>query len=473
MLRILSGKWIQIMPKFFFVVAVLIIVMPENSSFVVAAEPTKNFFIPDELQTELNVKVSYNDTHVFFLFEWPAEVGSFYHDYIHFEGGKWVKTKGSVPGIHPQRLYEDRVSFLLDDGSVKHFDTAGGFVTVHEEMRFLSNQASKQEVQEHSYLGKKRKKTDVRKYIPETRVSGDWREMIQERELAALRQNGIFLDLWMWRAHRSNPVGYVDDMWVGDYRYGDQGKSSYGDNWDAKNQRPKLMYDPVKVGFYSLRWNDVSNHKLKQKDLYYLSKEFAAAFDPNREWKEGDTIPRRLLRMPEGSRGDITGNGTWQDGKWRVQMKRLLNTGNPDDKTLKDSRRYSIAFAVHKNYTGSRWHHVSLPYELGMGVEADIVAYKFAGSESPWGSMPWVRVPLFYPGQVTWEFLLGSAHAGATGLREGRSCRDCHSPDLLGQYAVEHELREKIKTRWYFTVAAGVVFLTGLALTGIVFARRS
>ncbi len=455
-----------------FGLVLLILLVTGNPRVGEAAEQRKNLAIPAQLQTELNVKVAYNDTRVFFLFAWPAEVGSIYHDYIHFEGGKWVKTKGSVPGIHPQKLYEDRVSFLLDDGSVRYFDGAGGFVTVHEEMRFLSSQASKEEVQKHPYLGKKRKKSDVRKYVPETRKSNDWRDVIRERDLEALRRSGVFLDLWMWRSHRSNPIGYADDLWVMDYRNSDQGKSPYTDNWDAENKRPKFMYDSSKVGFSSLRWDDVINHKLTQKDLYYLSSEFAVPFDPNREWKEGDTIPRRLLRIPQGSRADITGSGTWQDGKWRVLMKRLLDTGHSDDKALRDRRRYTIAFAVHKNYTGSRWHHVSLPYKLGMGVEADIVAHKFEGSEPPLDRVPWTRVSMFYPGQITWEFLVSRGHAGATGLRQGQSCGDCHSPDLLGQYAVEHELRDEVKARWYYTLASATIFLVGLGLASVIVSRR-
>ncbi len=436
------------------------------------AQERKNFSIPRQLTTELKVKVAYDDREVFFLFEWPAEVGSIYHDYIHFEDGKWVKTKGSTPGIHPQKLYEDRVSFLLDDGSVQYFDTAGGFVTVHEEMRFLSNQAPKEEVQNHPYLGKKRKKSDVRKYISETRKEGDWRDVIQEADLEAMRESGVFLDLWMWRSHRSNPLGYVDDMWVMDFRNGDQGKSSYANNWDAKTKQPKFMYDPDKVGFTALRWDDVINHKLGQNDIYYLSTEMAKPFDPSHEWKEGDTIPRRLLRVPEGSRGDIKGRGVWRDGKWRVEMTRLLDTKNPDDKALKDKRRYTIAFAVHKDYTGGRWHYISLPYKLGMGVEAELLAHKFQGAEPPWESIPWTRVPIFYPGQVTWEFLTSRGHAGATGLREGRSCADCHTPELLGEYAVEHELRDEIKNRWYLTVAGGAILLAGLAFSGVIMARK-
>ena len=118
----------------------------------------KNFSIPANLTTGLKVKVTYNNHEVFFRFEWPSGPNGYFHEYLHFKAGKWVKTSGSGPGSHPLKLYEDRVSFLLDDGSVRYFDSAGGYVTIHERMRFLSNQSSKGEVQKHPYLGVKKKK---------------------------------------------------------------------------------------------------------------------------------------------------------------------------------------------------------------------------------------------------------------------------------------------------------------------------
>jgi hypothetical protein len=448
------------------------IAMAWGAAALAGAQERKNFFIPRELNMELKVKAAYNDERVFFRFEWPAASENVYHDYIHFQGGKWVTTAGSSPGIHPQRLYEDRVSFLLDDGSVRYFDTAGGYVTVHEEMRFLSNQAPAEEVRKHPYLGGKLKQADVRKYVPETRADEDWRSVHSEEELAALRKAGVFLDLWMWRSHRGNPIGYADDMWVLDYRHADQGRSAFPDNWDTEKRQPRFMYDPEKVGFVALRWEDVRNQKLTQKDIYYISEELAKPFDPSHAWNEGDTIPRRLLRVPDGSRADILGKGVWREGKWQVEMIRLLDTGNRDDKALRDRRRYTIAFAVHKDYTGSRWHHASLPMSFAMGVEGELVARNFSGSEPPWENIPWTTVALFYPGQVTWNWLVSSKHAGAADLLQGQSCATCHTAQLLGTYAVQHELRHDLNPNWYWTVASGMTFAAGLSLAGILAARR-
>jgi len=439
---------------------------------VIALE-RKNFSIPEQLTTELKVKVTYNNDEVLFRFEWPSGPKGYFHDYLHFKAGKWVKTPGSSPGSHPLKLYEDRVSFLLDDGSVRYFDSAGGYVTIHERMRFLSNQSPKEEVQKHPYLGVKKKKTDVRKYNPETRKSERWEDMVSEAELERLKKNGVFLDLWMWRAHRGGAIGQVDDMWIHEYRNGDKGKSAYSSNWDSKTKRPKYMFDPLKTGFPALKWEDVINHKLNQNDIYFLSYENSKPFDPNHGWKEGDTIPYRHLRQPEGSRADITGGGLWKDGSWRVEMRRLLNTGHDDDKQLQDQRRYTIAFAVHRNYTGSRWHEVSFPISLGMGVDADIVAKKFSGDTPRWDTIPWTSLTLFYPGQVTWQWLIGSEHAGAPEVKAGQACATCHTAELMGKYSVEHETRDVLQGRWKMTVWSGFIFVIGLAAAGVIAARRS
>jgi hypothetical protein len=437
------------------------------------APKRKNFEIPRDLTSELRVKAAYNDTHAFFRFQWASETANTYHDYIYFEGGKWQTTKGSSPGVHPQKLYEDRVSFLLDDGAVRYFASAGGFITIHEQMRFLSNQAPAEEVRKHPYIGGTRKASDVRKYVPETRTDGDWRSVRSVEEMAALKRAGVFLDLWMWRSHRGGPLGYIDDNWVMDYRNSDEGKGAFTDNWDAEKKQPKFMFDPDKNGgMTALKWADVKERRLTAQDRYFLADDFARPFDPAREWKDGDAIPRRLLRLPDGSRGDIVGRGTWKDGQWTVDMARLLDTGKADDKALRDQRRYTIAFGVHKNYTGSRWHHVSHPYTLGMGTEADLSARRFTGDTPPWDAIAWTPVPLFYPGQVTWTYLTSSAHPGSREVLDGRACASCHPASLMGQYAVEHELKDEVRGRWLYTIASAMIFLAGLCVAGVIAARR-
>lgn len=60
----------------------------------------------------------------------------------------------------------------------------------------------------------------------------------------------------------------------------------------------------------------------------------------NKYWSSyqrlGAVVPERILREPSGSRADIRQAGTWSDGKWTVEMKRALETGNDDDIQFSD-----------------------------------------------------------------------------------------------------------------------------------------
>ena len=67
-------------------------------------------------------------------------------------------------------------------------------------------------------------------------------------------------------------------------------------------------------------------------------------------------------------------SGTWKDGMYTVLWRRKLNTGNVDDKVLKVGSRYTVGLAVHDDNVTTRFHHVSFPLSLGVGVDADIRA---------------------------------------------------------------------------------------------------
>jgi hypothetical protein len=48
-------------------------------------------------------------------------------------------------------------------------------------------------------------------------------------------------------------------------------------------------------------------------------------------FQTGDTVPGRIHIVPHGSRADIEGKGQYANGEWTVEIRRLLDTGNPDD----------------------------------------------------------------------------------------------------------------------------------------------
>jgi hypothetical protein len=298
---------------------------------------------------------------------------------------------------------------------------------------------------------------------------------VPQAELDSLHRAGYFLDLWHWRAARSNPFGTSDDEYILAYRQGDAGKAPFTSNWDGAKNQPLFMLDRNKVGRAALSWDDITNGKLGFDDVYYISENNAVPFDASYAWKDGDTIPRLLLQQPTGSHGNIKpfGKAQWRDGYWDVTLQRAMDTGSPaDDKIFADKGSYTIAVAVHRDAAEGRWHYVSMPFSLGLGRDAEIAAAKFTGSAPEW-KQPWTEVTLFYPGQVSWPHLNSAQHAGAKDIKKGVPVKYRHSEEQLAYYGVEREFANEIRWQWLLTMIAGLVLIGafGFALTGLLVRR--
>lgn len=448
-------------------VAMLLLSWVFHGKGVVHNDTKHHLYIPETLTMPLQVKVAYNGDKIFFRYRWPTDKPSLFHDVAKFEGGEWKRKFGTGTGADPNDKIEDRVTMMVDDGSVPEFEKYGGYITIGDRMRFFSDAASADDVKKHPYLGQQLKKSDVRKYLPATRRDiNDWASVVSAEELVALRKAGYFLDLWHWRAARSNPIGTSDDELVFEYRYGDAGDGPFTSNWDKEKNQPRFMLDRKKVGRSALSWNEIKQGKLGFGDVYYISEDIAVPFDPNLAWKEDDVIPRVLLRKPSGSHGDISvqGQARWKDGYWDVTLVRKMDTGHPlDDKAFVDNRVYTVAFAVHRYAAEGRWHNVSLPKRLGLNRQADFQAVRFEGAEPKWGQ-DWYNVTLFYPGQVNWPLLNSAKHAGAENIKKGIPVRARHSEVQLAHYGVEMEFYDEIRKQWLYTLLAGVLLIAGFGI---------
>lgn len=185
--------------------AMLLVSWMTHGTGVVKDDLKRNVYIPNELTMPLQVKAAYDGERMYFRYRWAAERPSIYHDMLVYRGGKWERIGKSVAGPQPQGIYEDRVTMLVDDGSVPEFEKYGGYITIGDRMRFFTNEATREEVQAHPYLGKK-KQEEVGKHLPGTRANiADWRSVVPEAQLAAQREAGYFLDLW----HSQGRAGQV------------------------------------------------------------------------------------------------------------------------------------------------------------------------------------------------------------------------------------------------------------------------
>lgn len=411
----------------------------------VAVDSARNIYIPPEetLQRTLRVGAVYNDDAIQIRYEYAVDEPSWYHQYWIREDGEWVRHGTGGPEPDPHGLYEDRISMMLDDGDVG-LARYGGFMTSHEGVRSLTSAVTPEAVEAHPHLGERLGRSDVRKYIHQSRRGergeAAWDAVKDSDELEALRDEGVFIDLWQWRAHRSNPHGYGDNGYILEYRHSSGGRGMYTDNQDEATGGPAWMYDPDAAGFRALDADALRDGAYGQDDLYYLHEDHAVPYDPDHAWEDGDALPHRLLREPEGSRGAIRADGRWEDGVWRVRLTRSLEAPDPrDSHALEDGETYAVAFAVHEA-RGQRWHRVSLPQTLGLGVkDAEITARRVDGDLDE-AAVDWQEVTLIYPGQMTWQWVNSPDHPGSVFVqRGGHSLWEQHEPEELLQRILDHE----------------------------------
>lgn len=391
--------------------------LPDSDPSSLDTLSTTNAEAPEQALRTLYVAAEYNDSEFRLHYRIAIDEPSWYHQYWLYRDGAWTRMGSGAAGPDEYGLYEDRISMMLDDGSVEGFNRYGGWMLVHPGVRTLDSAVSAEDVAAHPILGQEMGRTDVRKYIPQSRTvnrytePARWDAVRPLEDIAAMQERGEFLDLWQWRAHRSHPLGYADNGYVLHYRLNSEGRGMYTDN-AAEAGGPAYMFDAAEVGFQSLSWDKLVAREYGQDDLYYLNEEFAVPFDAEHEWQDGDVIPFRLLREPSGARGAIRSAGGYADGSWRVTLTRSLASPNPlDSKALEPGNVYNVAFAVHQGGVGARHHDVSLPHTLGLGADADIVA-TYSAEPLNDDELEWFPVHLINPGQVTWKWLV-TRHPGA------------------------------------------------------------
>lgn len=153
----------------------------------------------------------------------------------------------------------------------------------------------------------------------------------------------VTYDNWHWKSAQTNPLGYADDAWWGEPE-GNTGRKDdeldgggFVDNVNEAENGPAFMNS-----------EGVTPILIKGQEIPVDT----AAL------KSGDVIPAYVLERATGSRGDIEASGVWQDGKWIVVMRRLLDTGNDDDAVFIPGKRLPFGMSVGDNSGGAQ-HKVS------------------------------------------------------------------------------------------------------------------
>lgn len=198
------------------------------------------------------------------------------------------------------------------------------------------------------------------------------------------------VDLWHWRAARTNPVnypiignvrvGFADDGYAdGAGRVNDRGRSFFRNNYRLVSC-PGGGAQPVPLKIANALDSDrqptTSNNDF-MRPCEYISDGSAFAFgscsrkNPCRQfeqeevedWSSGDDLSALLLTRPANesareSRHDVEARGRWdaivspgdiqRKGTWTLEMSRLLQVGNAEDIDFDVNRQepYHLAIAV-------------------------------------------------------------------------------------------------------------------------------
>lgn len=333
----------------------------------------------------LSVQAAHDEVYLYMRFSWkssgegPGDMGNF----MRYDGAKWQwygnhRQHEAVVDDGQPAIYPDRLGIMIGDENVEMYPQQGCWMTCHDSLVGMEEQASEDEVAEHPVVGAIYKQFGlpnglVRKFLPESRTDETaWDAIASADEMKGLREEGKFLDLIIWDAALTNPVGVAADFNVLDIKAADEGRSRLWPNGKMR-QGPAYVFDQGAVGFSVLAESDLDD-PAKAKHLI-VGKTTASA--DGVEFKEGDILPAHILDggNAEGSAADVDyAKGSRDDGTYTVVIRRKLDTGHPlDDKILEPGKVYTFGFSVHDDAAAKRAHVVSFPVTVSIGDgEADI-----------------------------------------------------------------------------------------------------
>lgn len=91
------------------------------------------------------------------------------------------------------------------------------------------------------------------------------------------------------------------------------------------------------------------------------------------ETEDGQILAERSMHGGQGAEVEAS----MKAGTWSVVIKRKLKSDKPGDVNIEPGKQYNFGFAIHDDFTGGRYHHVSLGYKLALDdAAAEINAVK-------------------------------------------------------------------------------------------------
>jgi hypothetical protein len=160
------------------------------------------------------------------------------------------------------------------------------------------------------------------------------------------KTSGGNVDVWHWKAARTNPLGLADDKWW---------------NQDGRGS------DATAVGTYSDNKNDAGDGPKYSGPItdgrFIIIPLGGSADDLETNIETSSAYPGYVLDLnAEGSRWDVKAKGKYSDGVWTLELQRALNTGNDDDVVFTHNSSVRFSTATFDNTGGG---HASQGIDVG------------------------------------------------------------------------------------------------------------
>jgi len=264
-------------------------------------------------QTMYTIQSMRNQDDIYFLIQWRDPTESLNRfPWMLQDDGRWQQLMNKDNSGHGNTYYEDKMAILWNI-NLKTFKKKGCAAACH--------------------MAKNGKQKGVADKAPGRKYT----------------KAGTTIDMWHWKAVRSNPVGQADDQYIHD-NTDPKANKNWGRSGDAKTGGG--YKNNVKNGLPAFVQGELSNDAVVVLDAN------KTPFDMS--WKQTNRIPGIVTAPFTGSRGDLTAKGVWRDGMWILEIRRpLVTVGNKSsvqDVQFSDlSKSYDFGVSIFDN---SQINHV-------------------------------------------------------------------------------------------------------------------
>jgi hypothetical protein len=202
------------------------------------------------------------------------------------------------------------------------------------------------------------------------------------RGLHYTKEEGVFVDVWQWKATSTNPSMFCDDNYFGPpaeavkaqfdgmapYRGGfaaDPGATNYQDNFAQR--RPldyltsitprRLPKDPGKTTAALGNLDLDPGHGESEGARWYMTEEESLPYSAERDEKipEGTVVPGVIISGEySGDRADVRCAGRWAAGRWVLEVVRRLEAQSRYDVPIRSGTFMRVAAFDHAQIRHTR-----------------------------------------------------------------------------------------------------------------------